>query len=466
MQDSNNFNKKLENLKDCNDFEPTIVAISTALSKSAISIVRMSGNKALEIAYKLLNSKTPLSPRVATLRNIYDEKNELIDNAIIIYFKAPKSYTGEDLVEIQSHGGSIIANDILKMCLFYGATLAEPGEFSKRALKNGKLDLIKLDSIISLINSKNANFRALLTRNLCGKLESNLESVRVKLLEIIAQIEVNIDYAEEELDSNILNISLKNLQNIESNFKNIIDSTTKYNKLQNLNLCILGRPNVGKSSILNMLLNENRAIVSDIAGTTRDAISEYIDICGNLIKIIDTAGIRDSKDSIESQGIQKSFEFANKSDILLCIFDISSEMTKDDFKILEFLDSLHDKFILIILNKVDLEHKNTYEFPNFEVLKISTKEASCANILKDKISQILTFNIDKDTLILTNHTQKLLLESALQNIQTAITLLPTNALELTSLELTNALQNISQITKPYNVEEMLDSMFSQFCVGK
>lgn len=452
-----------------NFLDSTIVAISSGISKSAISIVRLSGARALEIVYKLLDSKDkkkPLVPRRASLRNIYDNKNELIDTAIIIYFKSPKSYTGEDIVEIQTHGGSIVANDILSACLSNGATLALPGEFSRRALKNGKLDLIKLDSIIALINSKNANFRALLTRNLSGKLESNLESIRAKLLEIIAQIEVNIDYAEEELDSNILNISLKNLQNIESNFKNIIDSTTKYNKLQNLNLCILGRPNVGKSSLLNMLLNENRAIVSDIEGTTRDAISEFVEIKGNLIKIVDTAGIRESKDSIESQGIQKSFEFAKKSDILLCIFDISCEMNDDDKKILNFLDSMKDKYILVVLNKIDLVAKNTYEFTNFEVVKISTKDSKYANILKDKIAKIITFNIDKDTLILTNNMQKEFLESALLNLQNAKTFLESNTLELASLELTAALKNLSNITKPYNVEEMLDSMFSQFCVGK
>lgn len=449
-----------------NALNDTIVAISTALSKSAISIVRISGPNSLNIAKKLTESKTTLKPRVATLRTIYDKNNQILDKVIMIYFKAPFSYTGEDILEIQSHGGVVIANEILQECTRMGARVALPGEFSKRALQNGKLDALQAQAVVSLINLTNANLRGLLTRNLNGDFSKMLESLRVKLLEIIAQIEVNIDYSEEELDSKILKDSLSTLQNIELKFKNIIESSSHYMKLQNLKLCILGKPNVGKSSILNLLLGKNRAIVSDIEGTTRDAISENIDICGTLVQLIDTAGIRKTKNKIENLGIEKSYEFAKDSDILLCVFDMSREFERQDFELLNFINSINHKYILIILNKNDLEKKNSYDFSGFDTISINTKDSKFCDILKQKIAKIISMEISQDTLILTNALQLELLESSLNHIKNAKTFLQNNTLELASLELRETLQSLGTITKPYNVEEMLDSMFSQFCLGK
>lgn len=474
----------------------TIVALSTALAKSAISIVRLSGNDALAIVSKLLtplrddvhlllndskcsptqpdnikqvctSSIKPLLPRKATLRCIYDEYGRMLDKVILIYFQAPFSFNGEDIVEIQSHGGLLIAQEILKTCIHFGAMLAKPGEFSKRALLNGKLDLIELEATIALINNTNTNLRQLLTKNLDGKCTQILESIRLQILEIIAQIEVNIDYSQEDLDPSILEQSLYTLTTIISRFKAILESTKQYNRLQNIKLCILGKPNVGKSSLLNLLLMKERAIVSDIAGTTRDAITEVIDIYGNPVVIADTAGIRQSNNEIEAQGIQRSFEYAKESEILLCVFDLSSEMTKDDETILEFIQNqMQHKSILIILNKNDLQRKNYYDFSHFEVLEMNTKDESNTYKLKDKIQTFLTMEINQDTLILTSSMQSQLLESSLISLKEAVRLLDCGEIELASFELQQSLQSLGAITKPYNVEEVLDSMFSQFCVGK
>lgn len=471
----------------------TIVAISTALAKSAISIVRLSGDEALQIANRLLfsnnyNNKNhnacsnynltlsneniahdinlKLIPRKATLCSIYNAKGDMIDKAIVIYFRSPKSFTGEDIVEIQSHGGILIAKEILNTCLEYGALLARAGEFSIRALRNGKLDLVELEATLALINNTNTNLTKLLTRNLDGQLSHLLESIRTQILTIIAQIEVNIDYADDDLDITILNQSLEILTNVIQRFELILDSSRHYHKLQNMKLCIIGKPNVGKSSLLNLLLMQDRAIVSEQAGTTRDTITAMLDICGNLISLTDTAGIRISTDSIEMQGIERSFQSAKESDILLCVFDSSEYMDAQDFLIIDFLKQCKDKCILIVLNKNDLAQKNTYNFSNFCVISLNTKDKLNAKLLKEKIATFLTMDIDNETFVLTSTMQSTLLESACKNLSAARQYLIDGILELASYELHQSLQAIGDMTKPYNVEDMLDSMFSQFCVGK
>ena len=445
----------------------TIVAISTPLAKGAISIIRMSGEESASIAKKIANLPLDyhLQPRYARLSNLYDKDGILIDKAIMIYFKSPGSFSGEDIIEFQTHGGIIISQQILETCLHFGARIAKAGEFSYRALMNGKMDLVQLEATVAMINNNNINLAKLLTRNLEGKLSQLLEKSRTKILEVVAQIEINIDYADEDLDDNIISQALDNIESIIKSFDNILNATKQYHKLQNLKLCIIGRPNVGKSSILNLLLMKNRAIVSDISGTTRDIITEYIDINGNLISIADTAGIRQSNDIIESEGIKRSFEYAKDSDIILCVFDVSDGMQKEDLEILDLCKKL-DKIILVVLNKNDLSHVNNYDFSSFDTISINTKDDNNAKILRDKIADLITMQIDTQTLVLTNNTQITLLKDSLNHLKEAVNLLKNGNLELSSLELTNALKLIGNITKPYNVEDMLDSMFSQFCVGK
>lgn len=453
----------------------TIVAISTALARSAISIVRLSGEGALDIAHcflsgkkSRLDSKIELIPRHAKLCAIYDSNSRLLDRAIVIYFKAPFSFNGEDIVEIQSHGGILIAQEILKSALEFGAMLASPGEFSKRALYNGKMDLLELEATLAIINNTNTNLTQLLARNLTGQCAKMLESSRQIVLEIIAQIEVNIDYSNEDLDPKILEKSLISLKTLITRFSSIVESSAHYSRLQGIKLSILGKPNVGKSSLLNLLLLRDRAIVSEVAGTTRDVISESLDINGNIVCLNDTAGIHTSFDSIENDGIKRSFECAMESDILLCLFDLSLEMDSNDNRILDFIssDCMREKSILVVLNKSDLERRNHYDFSSFNYCTINTKDISNRQIITQKIEQFLTMHIDNDTLVLTNAMQINLLKNALHNLERAFALLSKNTLELASLELMESLQNLGAITKPYDVEEVLDSMFSQFCVGK
>lgn len=475
----------------------TIVAIATALAKSAISIIRLSGDEALQIASKLLkpshscnksfgntlqrdtmsfmqrydemeqSKPLKLIPRKATLCNIYNANGDMLDKVIAIYFKAPNSFTGEDIVEIQSHGGILIAREILNACLEHGAVLARAGEFSIRALQHDKLDLVELEATLALINNTNKNLTKLLTRNLDGHLSQMLESIRIQILTLIAQIEVNIDYADEDLDPAILNHALDILAKVIQRFEMVLDSSRHYQKLQDMKLCIIGKPNVGKSSLLNLLLMQDRAIVSEQAGTTRDTITAMIDICGNLISLTDTAGIRKSTDSIEMQGIERSFQSARESDILLCVFDISKPMDTQDFVIMDFLlQECRDKCVLIVLNKNDLSQQNNHDFSDFETIILNTKDKENSKPLKEKIATFLTMDIDSETLVLTNAMQSTLLESACKNLSAARQYLSNGILELASYELHQSLQAIGDMTKPYNVEDMLDSMFSQFCVGK
>lgn len=471
----------------------TIVAISTAFAKSAISIIRLSGNEALQIATKLITQKHSntqsfedihnssnmlintaeqskplrLTPRKATLCNIYNTKGDMLDKAIVIYFKAPKSFTGEDIIEIQSHGGILIVKEILNTCLEYGAILARAGEFSMRALQNNKLDLVELEATLALINNTNTNLTKLLTRNLDGQLSRMLETIRTQILTLIAQIEVNIDYADEDLDPTTLNHALDTLSQVIQRFELVLNSSRHYHKLQDMKLCIIGKPNVGKSSLLNLLLMQDRAIVSEYAGTTRDTITAMLDICGNLISLTDTAGIRTSVDSIEMQGIERSLQSAKDSDILLCVFDISKPMDTQDFVIMDFLkQECKDKCILIVLNKNDLAYQNTYDFGDFETIILNTRDKENTKILREKIATFLTMDIDSETFVLTNTMQSTLLESACKNLSAAKEYLINGILELASYELHQSLQAIGDMTKPYNIEDMLDSMFSQFCVGK
>lgn len=467
----------------------TIVAIATALAKSAISIVRLSGADSLRIASRLLtparsqsqseshspsNLDSPnldslnLEPRKAVLRSIYDSNGNMLDKAIIIYFQAPASFTGEDIVEIQSHGGLLIANEIVRSCLFFGASLARAGEFSMRALRNNKLDLVELEATLALINNTNTNLTKLLTRNLDGQLSRMLESIRTQILTIIAHLEVSIDYSEEDLDPTMLSQSLATLHSIEQQFQAVLDSSRHYQRLQHAKLCILGKPNVGKSSLLNLLLLQERAIVSDVAGTTRDTITSMLDICGNLVMLTDTAGVRTATDSIEQQGIERSLQSARESDILLCVFDSSKPMDSEDRAILDFIETQSDegKSLLIVLNKSDLPRENFHDFGALPTITLNTKDSHHASALKERIASFLTMEIDSHTLIVTSSMQGALLESACVNLKAAATLLREGAIELASYELQQSLQSLGNMTSPYNVEEMLDSMFSQFCVGK
>ena len=335
----------------------TIAAIATAHGIGGICIVRISGEEALSIALSL-SHRSSLRPRYATLVNLFDASDEAFGEAILIYFKAPHSFTGEDVVEVQTHGGFTASSLALDAVLALGARIANPGEFSKRAFLNGKMDLSKAEAISDLINSRSQSAAKILARNLRGELADFVANLRAALVKTLAFVEVCIDYAEDDLPSDVLQSSQKMLdENIKSLGKITRISRSRKGLIEGFKVAIVGKPNVGKSSILNSMLSFSRAIVSDEAGTTRDLIEESLQIGTHLIRIVDTAGIRHSGSKLESIGISYSLRAASEADVILAVFDASREWDAEDAQILKILREQKDKKIIYVLNKCDLPRK-------------------------------------------------------------------------------------------------------------
>ena len=335
----------------------TIAAIATAHGIGGICIVRISGEEALSIALSL-SHRSSLRPRYATLVNLFDASGEAFGEAILIYFKAPHSFTGEDVVEVQTHGGFTASSLALDAVLALGVRIANPGEFSKRAFLNGKMDLSKAEAISDLINSRSQSAAKILARNLRGELADFVANLRAALVKTLAFVEVCIDYAEDDLPSDVLQNSQEMLsQNIASLEKITRISRSRKGLIEGFKVAIVGKPNVGKSSILNSMLSFSRAIVSDEAGTTRDLIEESLQIGTHLIRIVDTAGIRHSGSKLESIGISYSLRAASEADVILAVFDASREWDAEDAQILKILREQKDKKIIYVLNKCDLPRK-------------------------------------------------------------------------------------------------------------
>jgi len=441
----------------------TIVAISTANGAGAISIVRMSGNNALEIAQKL--TKTTFTPRYAKLTKFYNLEDELIDMPLVIYFKGPNSFTGEDIVEFQCHGGIAVSKIILETLVKAGARIAEAGEFSKRAFINGKIDAAQAEAIAKLIESKSKESVKILSKQLRGDLSKFVNQIREDLLEIMAYVEVNLDYAEEDLPQDLVDQMKYKLQNIAELLKKSLNASKKREAMFNgYKVAIIGKPNVGKSSLLNNLLNYDRAIVSNIAGTTRDTIEEEITIGSHIIKIVDTAGIRDNTtDEIEKIGIEKSKEAVNEADIVIAMFDNSRPYDEEDQAILDIIKNTN-KDVIVVLNKIDLESKfDKNILKDFEIIESTQKDENYE--IEKKLEKILDSYSYQDNMLISNR-QVEAVQKAYDSIINSFDLIDMQELELFSYNIQEAIYAISQITKPYDHDEMLDKMFSSFCVGK
>lgn len=441
----------------------TIVAISTANGVGAVSIIRVSGKDALTISLKLLKTKN-LTPRYATLLKIYSLDNELIDRGIIIYFKSPKSFTGEDIVEFQTHGGFLISNLIIDELLKAGARLAQPGEFSKRAFLNDKMDLAKASSIQSLITARSKDALKILTYQMQGSLSEFVNSLRSELVKTLAYTEVCIDYAEEDLPTDILEkINILLSKNYKKLDEIVTISKQRKGLIEGFKVAIIGKPNVGKSSILNALLSYDRAIISNEAGTTRDSIEESLMLGSHLVRIIDTAGIREGVSNIEKIGIETAIKKANEADIILAVFDSSAKFDDEDRVILEICTGLekNDKKIFYILNKSDLIQK--FDKKLNKPLKISAKEG--IRLVTDELKNYLDTK-NYDGIMLTATYQINAVNSAKETILRAKNLLNENELELFAYEINSAISEISSITRPFERTEILDEMFSSFCLGK
>ncbi|HEC2743700.1 TPA: tRNA uridine-5-carboxymethylaminomethyl(34) synthesis GTPase MnmE [Campylobacter jejuni] len=439
----------------------TIAAIATAHGVGSISIVRLSGERALEFALKL-SHKTKLTPRHATFTKLFNQNNEIIDEAIMIYFKTPYSFTGEDIVEFQTHGGFSVSEVLLEELVSLGARLALAGEFSKRACLNGKMTPLKALNIQDLILSKSALAAKIIARNMQGNLGELLEKIRTDLVKTLAFVETSIDYTDDDLPSDLLEQISTMCQENSKILKEIYTlSQSKKGLIEGFKIAIVGKPNVGKSSLLNALLSYERAIVSDIAGTTRDTIEESFKLGTHLLRIIDTAGIRESKDTIEQIGVALSKKSLEDADIILAVFDASRVQDKEDGKIFELLANT-DKKIFWILNKSDLENvfKNTQ---NKNFIKLSAQKD--ITLLKEELQNYLN-SFDSEGIMVSSLDLINACKISSEAIFRAKGLLEESSLELFAFELNLAINELARFTKDFQRDEILDEMFGNFCLGK
>lgn len=427
----------------------------------SISIVRLSGERALEFALKL-SHKTKLTPRHATFTKLFNQNNEIIDEAIMIYFKAPYSFTGEDIIEFQTHGGFSVSEVLLEELVSLGARLALAGEFSKRACLNGKMTPLKALNIQDLILSKSALAAKIIARNMQGNLGELLEKIRTDLVKTLAFVETSIDYADDDLPSDLLEQISTMCEENSKILKEIYTlSQSKKGLIEGFKIAIVGKPNVGKSSLLNALLSYERAIVSDIAGTTRDTIEESFKLGTHLLRIIDTAGIRESKDAIEQIGVALSKKSLEDADIILAVFDASRVRDKEDGKIFDLLANT-DKKIFWILNKSDLENvfKNTQ---NKNFIKLSAQKD--ITLLKEELQNYLN-SFDSEGIMVSSLDLINACKISSEAIFRAKGLLEESSLELFAFELNLAINELARFTKDFQRDEILDEMFGNFCLGK
>ncbi len=444
----------------------TIAAIATAHGIGSVSIVRLSGGNALSIALKLSRRKE-LIPRYATLTPLYTHDKTLIDEAIVIYFQNPKSFTGEDVIEFQCHGGMIVAQLVLGATLELGAQLAQPGEFSKRAFLNGRMDLTQAEAIASLIEARSDDAARILARQMKGELRSYVETIRDSLLEILAYSEVVIDYAEEDLPADVVDQIFHKLEKIKKELSRTLESSRRRSGLmQGYRVAIIGKPNVGKSSLLNALLDYERAIVSEIAGTTRDTIEEQVRIGTHLLRLVDTAGIRNAHDEIERIGIERSIAAIENADVVIALFDSSREMDEEDRVIMDLMERYREeKPFICVLNKSDLPI--VFEMNGIE--KYQPIALSCKyemQVLIESLSVLMDQDNDSEEMMLISQRQISATSDTVRAIDEAYEPLYDGELELFSFHINQAIRSLSSISRPYQLDEMFDKMFGQFCLGK
>lgn len=443
--------------------ERTIACISTPLGTGAISIIRVSGPKCLEIAKRVFfcKNKDNIQPRFMNLGDFV--WHDIKDKCLMVFFKAPLSYTGEDMVEFQCHGGEFLAENILKSLLENGAVLAENGEFSKRAFLNGKLTLDKAEGIIDVINATSEAELKAGYKMLKGELKNKIIELQNKIKTNLAEIEVTLDYPEYDDETYAIKHSKQSFLEIKKEIENLLATSGTGKMIKNgINIAIVGKPNVGKSSLLNALIGENRAIVTNIAGTTRDTIMETIVYKGIKFNFIDTAGIRESEDVVEKIGIDRSLQSIKEADIVLVVFDNSSDFELEDEQLFEMTKNSKRIFIL---NKSDIEEK--HKFDNNNTLVVSAFKKQNIEEIKEKIfNTVIDKKMDASGLVLTNIRHITNLKLALEAIDITLEKMQTESADIVAFLVKNVWDILGKITGETEIESVVDEIFSKFCLGK
>lgn len=458
--------------------DDTIAAIATAPGEAGIGIVRISGDNSLDIIDQIFRSKekkklSQYKSRRITYGYIVDPKTEeKIDEVLVSYMKAPNTYTREDVVEINCHGGMISVKKILELVLRLGARAANPGEFTKRAFLNGRIDLAQAEAIMDLISAKTEKGFDVALNQLEGFLSKKVLKIRERLLEMMAHIEVSIDFAEEDIDEVTLHFLLKNSKKIEKDIQKLLD-TAHTGKIirEGLSTVIVGKPNVGKSSLLNALIRESRAIVTDVPGTTRDIIEEHFSVKGIPLRLMDTAGIRETEDVVEKIGVERSKELFNLADLIIVMLDASGDLTKEDREIIELISS---KKALIIINKTDLPQKLNFSqvkdiIGNKKIIEISIIEERGIEEIEDAlVNMVYQGEVRaKDNLLITNIRHKNALERALESIREGINAIKEQLpLDFIEVDIKDTWEALGEITGDTVGEDILDHIFENFCIGK
>ncbi|WED57415.1 tRNA uridine-5-carboxymethylaminomethyl(34) synthesis GTPase MnmE [Fructilactobacillus sanfranciscensis] len=456
----------------------TIAAISTAPGVGGISIVRISGSDAMKIAKKIYRGKDLDKVATDTINygHIVDPANDdsRVDEVMVSVMRAPKTYTKEDIIEINCHGGIQVTNKVLQLVLRNGARMAEPGEFTKRAFLNGRIDLSQSEAVMDLIDAKTDEARKAALNQLDGNLSAAIRKMRQKIVDVLANVEVNIDYPEydgaEVVTSKLM---LDKAQEIKAEIEKLLATAQQGKVLRDgLNTAIVGRPNVGKSSLLNRLLHEEKAIVTDVPGTTRDVLDEYVNVAGVPLHLIDTAGIRETEDKVEKIGVDRSRAAIKKADLVLLVLNSSEPLTDEDRQL---LDLTRDSKRVILLNKTDLPmkldiEKIKAEYGNSEMIKTSAMAENGTKTLEDTISQMFfTKGIasTQNSVMVTNARHISLLQQALDSVQTVIDGIGAGLpVDIVQIDLQSAWDDLGAITGDSYDDELMDQLFDQFCIGK
>ena len=436
----------------------------------------MSGKECFEVLEKIFKPK-----KQENIENIKGytikygnicENNEIIDEVLVSYFKAPKSYTTENMCEINTHGGNIVIKKILELCLKNGANLAEPGEFTKRAFLNGRIDLLQAESVIDVINSKSERELKTGMKQLEGVLSKKIRDIKQEIMDVMVNVDVSIDYPEYDVEEVTDNQVLSMLNNVQEKLEKLEKSFDSGKIIkEGIKTAIIGKPNAGKSSLLNAILKEDRAIVTEYEGTTRDTIEEFVNIEGIPLKLVDTAGIRNAQDEVEKIGIAKSKEIARDADLIIAIFDSSKELTDED---MEILNIIKNKKSIILLNKSDLNsvlNINDKRFTNIteNILKISALEGQGLEELYSIISKMFSLNeinLDND-LVITNIRHKNLISKAIENVKKARNTIEENMpVDIIAIFVKNILEDLGNITGEFVTDDIINEIFSKFCLGK